>query len=146
MNKQAIEQLNFAHLYLTNADLANRDLLEHNTEYYHDTPKDFYKPIFENIMESLYYIEGVLTDKTRANKDVSEIIYKRIYETIEKLKQYYGMFVIIQAFQSTDAKSYLYKLFDMENNLRKAIVSFQLYRHLINEYGNPTTKTNQKEL
>ena len=146
MNKQAIEQLNFAHLYLTNADLANRDLLEHNTEYYHDTPKDFYKPIFENIMESLYYIEGVLTDTTRANKDVSEIIYKRIYETIEKLKQYYGMFVIIQAFQSTDAKSYLFKLYEMETNLRKAIVSFQLYRHLINEYGNPTTETNQKEL
>ena len=59
--------------------------------------------------------------------------FNGIYETIEKLKQYYGMFVIIQAFQSTDAKSYLFKLYEMETNLRKAIVSFQLYRHLINE-------------
>jgi len=146
MNKQAIKQLNSAHIYLVNADLENRDLLERNTEYYHDTPKDFYKPIFENLIESLYYIEGVLSDKTRANYDVSEIIYKRIYESIEKLKQYYEMFVVVQAFQSTDAKSYLFKLYEMETNLRKAIVSFQLYRHLINEYGKPTTETNQKEL
>ena len=145
MNKQAIKQLNFAHIYLINADLANRDLLEKNTEYYPNTPKEYYKPIYENIQEALYYIEGVLTDKTRVNTDVSEIVYRRIYESIEKLKSYYEMFVVVPAFQSVKAKAYLFKVVEMETNLRKALVSFQLYRNLNNELNLPPV-INQKEL
>lgn len=145
MNKQAIKQLNFAHIYLINADLANRDLLEKNTEYYPNTQKEYYKPIYENIQEALYYIEGVLTDKTRVNTDVSEIVYRRIYESIEKLKSYYEMFVVVPAFQSVKAKSYLFKVVEMETNLAKALVSFQLYRNLNNELNLPPV-INQKKL
>lgn len=137
MNKQAIKQLNFAHLYLTNADLANRDLLEKNTEYYPETPKEYYEPIHDNLQEALYYIEGVLTDKTRVNREVSEIVYKRIFENIQKVKNYGSMFVVVPACQSVKSKSYLFKIIEMETYLRKAIISFQLYRHLINELNWP---------
>lgn len=145
MNKQAIKQLNFAHFYLTNADLANRDLLKNNMEYYPNTPKEYYKPIYENIQEASYYIEGILIDKTRENKDVSEIVYRRIYESIEKLKSYYEMFVVVPAFQSVKAKSYLFKVVEMETNLRKALVSFQLHINLNNRLNQPQV-INQKEL
>lgn len=133
MNKQAIKELKLSHVHLTNADILNRKLLQGNTEYYTLTDECFYSQIFDCIKESLYYIEGVINDKTKVNMEINRIIEKRIADAMNRLKRYYEMFVIVPAFQSVKAKTYYWKILDFETELRKADVCFKLFVNLAKE-------------